>query len=967
MSNVYIPRSQDARYIEGEKSEFYIASQVSTSNYVRNGGFELGMDYWGFVSDGWLVAGMYGGRAGYIPTGNNAFTYLEAPTDGTQTGFRPAYLVFDAKAGAAATATVTVELCNTAGGAAVTSRAFSVRLEEWTQCKWSFTPTQATYYLRFVASGDVVIDNVAVTSAPVDLHIPMPQAQAIKIFDLSDQAPPHIAAPGLMLEMKPLSDFGFNLTSVVGLGYEAPQTNSVSLPSGEERLLSSLPAAKDFSITGSITDASSANLDRKKAALVDFLGKGTKGLVLAHRRSLCGEWIGDWGFIRAAYTGGLGIQRTSNHSQDISLDFRQLDPYVYYAPTSLNVESLGTLYQTTDPTVPVSFSFDRYTIRYRGQPYRSLRHSGSGTIYSTVEGGGLEDAEGRLWVWGKPADVAAYQLLQTPSATTRFVFAFLKNTCIAIGGGFTHGLSAEVRGALALKNGDVLLYGGFSSPGTCLARYDSRTGLVTSAHGALTSSNSNLQITKIVSEGTRLWFTVSGNVTFGGVSAGSDFHCASSVFYTDDLFQTAASVIVNPYYGDGSSNPLTDIESDDSGNVYLRFRANPGGTGDDRVVISKLVYAADGTPSFSPMAYMDEDSAHTVESYLVSPLARRAKGVAVPYIFYEQGSSSYKPYILEIADIQNQTVVEIPDNSLTGSPLVNHAAFSDYSGNTHGFALSEGSSFGGLTNFRYRDRMLSGSVEMTKEGKLLPSVARRLYASPNWEIGHEYYSNPYRTLPVQSVLTNPSAVRTVPVIRMVGGGFSTHVGRIVNETNGSSISISGTLAAGEELSFDPLSPYLPDNFVLVENRGPGGVFCLEPGQNSIVTHVNTLWSPYTTAGTLAYSSALRHIELRNLYTYRNTGRVRFTVSGVTLTLQARHTNSLTSYSINLATASTTAAATPYAAVRVLTASPSGGSGVQGHLILYEATYTGTTSNEMLLPLVELVVPKLSLTIEGGTI
>jgi len=965
MANVFIPRDQDARYIE-DRSEFYIVSQVDTKNYIRNGGFEIGQDFWGFALDGWLETGKYGGHAARIPSGNVLWQTLESPTDGSITGYQRCYLTFDAKSASGATASLTVQMAASYGGGTLSSKITTVTLGEWTQIQFNYVPTGITHVLRFTCTGDVLVDNICVTSTPIDLHIPMPQAAALKIFDLSSQQPPYVAAPGLMLKMTPLSDYGFVMSSVVGLGYENPQNNTITLPTGEDRLLSSTPVAKDFSITGSITDASSANLDRKKAALIAAIsGKGTS-FVLGHRRSKCDQWIGDWGFIQCTYTGGLGIQRTTNYSQDISLDFRQLDPLIYYAPSSLNVKTLGALASTNDPAVPVTFSYDRYAFRYKNQPYRSARTTGSGTLYSLVEGGAVEDAEGNLWVWGKPADVLAYQNSVTPSATSRYIYRLYKGSGYPTAFAVTHGLQADVNGIIPMKNGDVLIYGKFSAPATGICLWSSRTGSLTTI-GAMTSSNANVEITRVRAEGTRLWFTTTANVTFGGVSAGSDFTCASSVFYTDTFFNTATGINSNAYFGDTSSNPRPQIETDDSGNVYLRMLTSVGGVGDDRVIVSKLTYNEAGTPAFSPMAYLDENSTHSTESYVVDNLIKRAKGVGVPYAFYAQGSSSYTPYVLEISDIQNQRVVQVPDNSLTGDPSNAHLAFTDKFGNTHGWSPQETALYGGRTNFTYKNRLLSGSVEYSADGKLLPSVARRMYASENWELVRESYNNPYRTLPIQTTITNPSSVRLSPIIRFVGGGAITYVGRIINETNGSSLAISGTLRPGEELSFDPMDPFLPEDFVLLENRGPSGVFTLDPGVNSIVTQVNTLWAPYTTSLSLAWANAIRHVELENLYTYRFTGRIRFSVTGGTMTIQSRHSSTSGNYSFNLATASTTAVATPNSSVRVLSAAAAGGSTVSGHVIVYEATYSGGLTDDLFVPLVEMIVPTSALTIEKGTI
>ena len=274
--------------------------------------------------------------------------------------------------------------------------------------------------------------------------------------------------------------------------------------------------------------------------------------------------------------------------------------------------------------------------------------------------------------------------------------------------------------------------------------------------------------------------------------------------------------------------------------------------------------------------------------------------------------------------------------------------------------------YGGLSNFKYKNLILSGAVEYSADGKMRMPVSRRIYASDNWELVHELLMNPYRVLPVQTTINNPSVVRVSPIIRLVGGGYLTYVGRIINETNGSSLYISGTLRPGEELAFNPMDPFLPKDFTLGENKGPNGVFSLEPGNNSILCQVQTLWGPYASGGTISWLNAVRHLELRNILSYRYTGRLRFSQGGGTLTIQSYHSGSSGSYGITLATASMTASFTPWAQVRVLTTTPSGGSTVGGHVVLYEGTYSGSDTNPLFVPLVEMIVPTTALTIEEGT-
>ena len=60
-------------------------------------------------------------------------------------------------------------------------------------------------------------------------------------------------------------------------------------------------------------------------------------------------------------------------------------------------------------------------------------------------------------------------------------------------------------------------------------------------------------------------------------------------------------------------------------------------------------------------------------------------------------------------------------------------------------------------------------------------------------------------------------------------------------------------------------------------------------------------------------------------------------------------------------------ATPNSSVRVLSAAAAGGSTVSGHVIVYEATYSGGLTDDLFVPLVEMIVPTSALTIEKGTI
>lgn len=969
MPHVYIPPSQDARYIEDD-SEFAVVEQLKLKNYIRNGGFEMGLDFWtAAVNIVTLTAGKYGGMAAVVGGGTTAalYTSFESATDGTATGYVRMHISFDAIATRQTLATLRVPLtvrCTDSSGTTIVSEVFQPSVDEWTRYTISFVPTNATSRVRFDAYaeaylGDVLIDNVHCSTEPVDLHIPMPHALAIPIFDYADQEQPYISAAGLTLRYTPLSNFGFRATAIVGLGYESPQHNTLGLSSGEQRLLSTVPVSKDFSITGTISDAASLNVDRKKAALIDAVaGTPNKPTILVHRRMKCGAPVGEPGFIQCLYTGGLGIQRTNNHSQDISLDFTQADPHVYYPPVSLVLSTDTPLASPTNPSTPATFPHRRFWYRYRGQPHRSVRNSGTtATLFAMDEAGGIEDSEGNLWVWGNMAEEIARQNSLTPSLTTQYIARLYKNSCVVSLYSVTHPTTADVRGIVKLRSGDLLIHGRFTAvngvSAICIARWSVSTG--TFGAGGPITVGANTRVEKLAVLGGRIWVYANGQILFNGTSLGSDAECARSLIRTDDFFRTGVREQLD------TNTAIVYMESDDDGNLYARVYTAP--TADDDLDVYKLRYReGDGAVVFDRIARMDEDSSNVFDSYLAGPRpVRRAHGFSFGYRFSPAGGGlAYTEFFLDITDPTSRSAVAVPPNSLGTTN-----SYSSETGDITNFVSVDSTATpGSTTNFQYKGYSLSGSIEYTKGKKLLPAVSRAFYRSPNWEIGKEVWVNPYRSLPSFTEIENASQVRVVPKLRLVGGGFMTHVGRVVNETNGSSLAFGGQLAAGEEMIFDPNNPILPSTVVLLDNTGPDGVFSLDPGTNHIVVHINTLWHEVP-SGAVSGSNALRQVELTGLRSGRfSRGRVRFAVSGSTLTVSSVFGSGL----FTLATASTTpTSAEPSGTLNVLSATESGSSGVAGLLLMYSGTYSGYNSGDLLVPICELVCPTAALTIEKGTI
>lgn len=955
MGNVYIPPSQDARYIEGE-SEFYIVEQLKIKNYARNGGFENGFDVWSNVGIIALSTGKYGGHAAYLSSSGVLTTQFESATSGSWTSYQRMYVSFDAKGEAdsgAGPLTLTVKSGTPATLATLT---VTPKRDEWTRYTVSFVPTTTTSSLEFSnAAWFVSIDNVHIGTQPVDLHVPMPHALALPIFDYSDQSAPYFAAEGLTIKITPLSSYGFKLSGVVGLGYENPQHNTITLQTGEERLLSTVPTSKDFSITGTIGDSSSANVDRKKAALIAAITKSPdKPVILAHKRKNCSADIGNLGFIQCVYTGGLGIQRTNNYSQDISLDFRQLDPSVYYAPKSLNIATCDALRKEDDSTAAAAFPRERNFVRYKNQPYRSMRNTGSSTMSSSIPGGAIEDKEGGLWLWGKPADDIAIANGQTVAAQARCVVRLYKGSAYPTFHTFTHPTSAEIHGLLLLQNGDIVAHGRFTSLGAYgVAVWNSRAG-TWGLLGALTSTNALFTVQHMRRVGNRLWFTGSANVTVNGTSLGSDAQCARSVFYTDNYFLSATRYEIEP-----SLTTALQIETDDSGNVYVRSVTS---SGDDDCRIYRLTTLSDGSLYFWLTAVLDEDSSHVLESYIVGSLLKRKSGVAISYSYWPAGySGAASYYIMEILDISNKSVQAVPAGSFYES-----GGFTDDNRNSYSFTYTDSTGSAGATsNFKYRQFDLSGAVEYSAGKKFMPAVSRSFQRTASWEFGKEAFVNYYRAIPTQTLVTNPAAVRVSPLVRFVGGGYSTFIGRMINETNGSSVAFSGRLRGGEEFIFDPSNPVLPEGLTLIDNSGPLGIFCLDPGTNSILLQMNTLWATVP-GGAVSGSDCCRHLELTALTTHAAfTGKISISEASGTLSIKSVSPSGSTS---TIATGSTTPAfSEPSGTLNVLTMTQSGGSGVAGLALMYSGTYTGYTSGTVYVPLCELIVPTATLTIEAGTI
>lgn len=956
MGNVFVPRSQDARYIE-EESEFYIVEEYTGVNYIRNGGFELGYDFWTTNFLVYLTEGKFGGKAANVKSAGTISQVFESATlNGTTTSFAPMYVSFDAK-GVGTSPSVNFNM-NTGAGVNIRSESVAPRVGEWTRYTYVFTPTSITSQIAFTHVGgtSVMIDNISITSSPIDFHIPMPQALTMRPFDLSDQKAPYLSARGVSIILHPLSDYGFVMSAVVGLGYEDPSNNVLQLPSGESKLMSTVPTGNEFSITGTISDASSANVDRKKAALIQALSKNLdRPIVLAHKRRNCRLDIGNLGFISCVYTGGLGIQRTNNHIQDVSLDFSTTDSKIYYAPKTLTLANTDALRSTTAPTTATAtFPRHRWFFRYKDQPYRSVRVSDTSTVYSSLNGGALEDREGNLWIWGRAADQIALDNGGTPSATNRYVARLYKNSAKATVYAFTHATSAEVYGLTLLQNGDIVAYGMFTGPTTGAAVWSSRTATWGAFYtSAITSTNANFAITKMIRVGNRMWWLCNANCTVNGVSLGTDSQCARSVFYTDNYFRAG-----NRYEIEPTNTPVMYLEADNSGNVFLASITAPS---DDVCRVYRMIPLNDGSVNFRVMAALDESSSHVAESYIVGRMVRRNAGVLISYSYWPAGfSGAGTPYIMEITDIQNKKVQQAPASSFYENQM-----FTDEAGNTITFTTTDSTgSAGSTTNYKYKNLDLSGAVEFTAGGKYVVATERWMYKSKNWTFGKEPFVNYYRAIPSQSIVTSPAAVRTSPIVRFIGGGYATLLGRIYNETNGSSLSFSGRLQGGEEFIFDPENPQLPEGLTLIENTGPGGVFSLEAGANSILVHSNTLWHTIP-GGAVSGSGITRHLELRGLEsTPFFTGKVNLRVTSSVFYVDA-YVGGLT---LAMCSGSTTPTSTePSGTLSVLTLSDISFSGVDGLALLYSGTYTGYSSGALYVPYVDLIMPTTSLTIEAGTV
>lgn len=955
MANIYIPPLQDSRYIEAD-SEFFVVEQLDAPNYVRNGGFERGFDFWTFTGSGPSAfetgAGKFGGVAAKMNFNGTYAQTVHSPTDGTSTGYTRLYVTCDVlKTTGSGSVTISG---HTGAGTLISSQSFPLTTGDWTRLAFSFVPTSATSQIRFTRTStlEYLLDNVLGTNQVVDFHVPMPHALGLRVFDFSDQVPPFINAPGLSVRLTPLSAFGFRMSGVVGLGYEDPTHNTIALPSGQNRLLSTIPSAKDFSITGTISDASSANVDRKKAALIAALSKDLdRPVILAHKRSQCQLDIGNLGFIQCLYTGGLGLQRLDNHSQSISLDFQQSDPFVYYAPKSVFIENMDALRSPTDPTAPATFPRQRFVVRYKNQPYRSVRNTGSSTMQSQVEAGAVEDAEGHLWIWGRAADDMAFANSLTPTATTRYVVRLARGSLIPTFYAFTHASAADVQGIVLLQNGAVLAHGRFTSPAVGISKWNARTDAFGAAAGTISSSDGNFTVYHIRRIGNRMWFTVSHNVTVGGSSLGTDSQCQRAVFYTDNEFVTATRYEIEP-----TNIPSLQIETDNSNNLYLLSVTVPGG-GDDDARVYRLTYLSSGAPYFWLTAALDEDSTHVAESYIVGSLVKREEGVGIAYNYWPAGGSSPTPYFMDIRDVGNKVQQPVPTSS-----FYENGGRTDKFWNSYAFTATDSTgAAGALIEYTYKQFNLTGAVEYTRTKKFLPPISRTFFKSANWEFSKEPYVNPYRTAPSQTLMTNPAAVRVSPHIRFVGGGYTTLVGRITNETNGATLAFSGKLKGGEEFVFDPENPVLPSGLVLMENTGPNGVFCLEPGVNSILAQMPTIWSPIP-GGAVSGTNIVRHLELKGVYSSPYyTGKLTMVVSAGSFLLGffALGISSL------LVSGSTTPPFTePSGTLSVL---PLTGADSGGHALLYSGTYTGYSVEDIYIPVIEMTVPRASLTIEAGTI
>lgn len=952
----YIPPSMDSRYIEDE-SEFYIVTQVKTKNVVRNGGFENGFDYWTLTNPTYLVEGKYGGHAATVTSTASIYGGIESPTDGKQASYVRTYASFDAKAAAGSTTTVTLIVENSYLGTQVATRTYTVYPDRWTRYTLDFTPTAATCQFRFTAAGTAYVDNVHAAKERTDLHVPMPHALALRIFDYSDQKAPFISANGLTVRLSPLSDYGFKMSGVVGLGYENPQHNTIQATSGEERLLSTVPVSKDFSITGTISDASSANIDRRKATLVAAIASARQSpVILAHKRRNCKVDIGELGFIQCAYTGGLGIQRTNNHIQDISLDFRQLDPNIYYLPKSLNADTVTALRKPTDPNEAATFPRQRWTYRYKGQPYRSCRNTGSSTLVSQYDGA-VEDSEGNLWIWGQAADDMAFEDgLSAPSTANKYIVRLYRESGTRSYQSVTRLSNTHIAGAVPLKNGDMLIYGGFSSvyasnPG--LAIWNSRTNALTGVP-TITSASASIIFTKMRIVGNRIWFIVNDTFDVSGVSIGTTTQCQRSVFYTDDYFQTVTRFAVETVY-----TPALDIETDDAGNFYVRSIIQPAS--DEWTFLYKLEVDSTGTITSSVIYSETEDSTHVLPSYVFGTLIKRKSGVALPYAYtYALPGTTTTYHLLEIRDRQNQSVQTDP-----GGAFYNWRGYTDEARDSRAVLTTDSTgSWAYNSDLLYRSYRLSTAVEFDSARKILPAHARVLYKSANWEFGKEIYVSPYRAVPAQTTVTNPAASRVYPHIRFIGGGFTTYLGRIVNETNGSSLSFSGRLRGGEEFLFDPLNPVPNTEVSVLENTGPGGLFCLDPGENSIVIHANTLWHEIP-SGAVSGSKCIRHLELTKFVDQsRFTGKIRAQVAASTLTVYSYATGS----NYSLTAGSTTPSFTePSGSLNVLTLTATGSDNIDGLALMYSGTYTSYDSGALYVPLIQFIVPTAAMTIEAGTI
>jgi len=290
-----------------------------------------------------------------------------------------------------------------------------------------------------------------------------------------------------------LSELGFRLTGIVGLGINPINHVINDIASGGGVYSSTADGTRTFTLVGRIYGKDMQDILTKHRDLYELLRPKGRNIqdqptTLLFRIWDCEKknWVGQPIYIYCRYTSGLEGAIDSETSEDIAITFTSEDPYVYSSYIKhYEVPPYQTYYQLAADTAHVSPIF---TIKDKDNTWEQLDMRLSGpTPYNYQppywsDGMGLcvvkdilPDGTGGYFVHGTFTDV----VLGGVSTTVNSIFRYnhITKSVSALGAGATKGVAGgEILKVIVVPSGDAIVVGNFASAGgvantNCIALY----------------------------------------------------------------------------------------------------------------------------------------------------------------------------------------------------------------------------------------------------------------------------------------------------------------------------------------------------------------------------------------------------------------------------------------------------------------------------------------------------------------